>query len=143
MHVPCPSHGFLVPTRDGNHPCLARLTWLCWPTWSIRLSQFCTIYLLPKKFGSQKVFGPEKCWVRKNFVSEKIFDPTIYLLPKKFGSQKLFVQTFFLHKTLGPKKFWAKNILGPKQFWSQTILGPENFKFPRILSSKTFGSKES
>ena len=107
--VPCPSHGFLVPTRGGNHPCLARLTWLCWPTWSIRLSQFCTIYLLPKKFGSQK----------------------------------LFVQTFFVHKTLGSKKFLAKNILGPKQFWSQTILGPENFKFPRILSSKTFGSKES
>ena len=62
-------------------------------------------YQVQKK-NSKDMLDPEKCWVQKKFGYQKIFGPEKFWVLKIFGPKKCWVlKNFGSWKILGPEKF--------------------------------------
>ena len=74
------------------------------------LKNFGAIEFESKNIWVQKILGPQKFWVTKNFVSKKIW----------------------VQKNLGPEIFGSK-IFDPKIFGEKIVLGPNDFCFQKFF----------
>ena len=92
-------------------------------------------FLGRKILGQKKIWGQNKCWVRKNFGYQKIVGQKKFWVLKNVWSQIVWVP-----KILSKKYLVSKMLVRDKFWFSKKFLVLNNFGFWKILGPKKFGS---